>query len=164
MSPPRFDGLSRALAARLSRRGSLRSLLATGPAVALIGGGAVRADRAAAQDDDTNSSICALKFDGEVAFGPDEGTTLAGTLRMQIGRDGAIDGGAIEIDERTQLAVVGQATGRALNLRISVADGRWVTLTGTAAEDVRACTSRIEGMLSGPQRRDLGTWAAVPES
>jgi hypothetical protein len=163
MTPPRFDGLARALATRLSRRGSLRSLLATGPAAVLIGGAAMRVDRVAAQDNDTNSSICAMKFDGEVAVGPDEGTTLAGTLRMQIARDGAIDGGAVETADGTQLAVVGQATGRALNLRVAVADGRWMTLTGTAAEDVVTCNSRIEGMLCGPQRRDLGTWTALPE-
>jgi hypothetical protein len=166
MTPPKLDGFSKALTARLTRRRSLRSLAVAGPAALIAGTVVSPAARTAAQDqdNDTATTTCALSFVGEVSVGPDNGTKFAGTLTIRIKPDGAIDGGTLATDDGGRFAVVGQAVGRALNLRATVADGRWLTLTGTAADVVVACASPIDGLFCGPQRGDLGTWTALPTS
>lgn len=160
MGPARFDALAAALTARLTRRRALGTVGVAGLAVAAAGraahGGAV------AQDDDMSRQTCALDFAATVAIGPSAGRAIAGKLKLKIGPDGAIDSASLTTTDGQGYVAVGQALGRALQLRITVADGQFVALAGTGEQAVRLCSGRIDGTFGGPQGHDLGTWSAVP--
>ena len=155
MDGNRFDALSRSLAGRSSRRQTLRRLGAGGLGASLLGLAGRRGT--AAQDDETT---CTLTLVATVAVGPNQDDVFEGELTIVIGQDGKIDDGTFATTEGEDLAVVGQATGRALNLRITSADGDSLALTGTGQEDVVRCRGDIEGTFGGPRTGDLGTWSA----
>ena len=56
--------------------------------------------------------------------------------------------------------MVGQATGRAINLRAE-AEGGPIVLVGTTERDLAACRGAVDGLLTGPQAGDLGDWHAT---
>ncbi len=162
MDPNRFDALTRRTATATTRRDAIRGL-AGGGLLAVLGFKA--APDAAAQ------GTCTMTWTGNVRLGPDTGVMLvpgastpgelSGTLTISPGGDGAIDQGQLTLADGTTMTVVGQATGRALNLRLTDASGRVLVAVGTGEQAIAACSGRIDGSLTGPQNGDLGEWHAV---
>jgi hypothetical protein len=169
MDPQQFDALSRTLAHSSSRR----------RAIARVGGAGLLAGLVAAFGRDRSEAVpaaqgetCRLAIVATVRLGPDATermqTDVPGELRGEIsfalGPDGAIDAGRFLLDGGPEVPVVGQATGRALNLRAdlqAVQEGLALVLVGTAEEPVSRCTGAVDGMLTGPLPGDLGDWHAT---
>jgi hypothetical protein len=159
MDGDRFDAISRSFAERASRRGALRRLGGGGLGAALLGAVGVRA--ATAQGDEEKT--CELTLVATIAVGPDTDDVYEGKLTMVIGPDGAIDDGSLETEDGNTYDLVGQATGRALNLRITVKSGQYLSLTGTGQQDIILCRGGIDGTFGGPKTRDVGTWYAAKQ-
>lgn len=77
---------------------------------------------------------------------------------MQIGDGGAIDQGSFDTDDGTSHPLVGQATGRALNLRITMDQNSVLELNGTADIDLLLCRGGASGTFGGPSDTDIGSW------
>lgn len=156
MDQNRFDGLSRSLARRTSRRKAVRQLGAGGVAGgigAMLGAGVLRA-----QD---TAHTCELPIYAEVYVGPYLGTVYEGTLSLDIGGDGAIDSGVFTTLDGAVYPLVGEAEGRALDLRIDLGNGLLLTLTGTAENDFAICQGAAAGSFAGPEMGNMGTWTTV---
>src|SRR4051794_23322680 len=113
MEPNRFDDLSRSLAERTSRRLALRQVGGSGLAAGILA--AVGLRKAAAADGD---STCKLTLTARVASGPDATTAFDGALSLTITESGAIDKASLKTADGKRHAVVGQVTGRTVNLRV----------------------------------------------
>jgi hypothetical protein len=148
MDANRFDMLSRSL----SRRGSRRGLAAGGIAAGLA---ALGIERAAA------ANTCALQIQATTVTGTHKDTIYTGTLNIEIGDNGAIDNGSFNTSDGANHPLVGQATGRALHLRITLGDSQVLALEGTAANDLILCRGEASGTFGGPDDTDLGTWRTV---
>ncbi|MGI8476733.1 MAG: hypothetical protein ACR2OO_10220, partial [Thermomicrobiales bacterium] len=107
------------------------------------------------------SGACALKIVAKTAAGPHKDTAYSGTLNLTIGDNGAIDAGSFDRDDGSGAKLVGQATGRALNLRITLADKTVLELNGTAENDLILCRGAASGTFGGPGDMDFGTWRTV---
>ncbi len=149
MDPHQFDAFSRSLASRGTRRSALRGIGASGVAAGILTAFGVR--RATAAD------TCSLPILMTTSAGPNAGTSMAGTLDLEIGDEGAIDNGSFRTDAGASFAVVGQVTGRAINLRISSDQGAF-TLIGTAEIDLVLCRGDAAGVFGGAEDGDSGTW------
>jgi hypothetical protein len=152
MDGDRFDSLSRFLGRRTSRRLVL-GRAGAGGAGALAATVGLAHSRAAAQN------TCSIDLVATVLLGSSKDTTIAGKLTFKIGDDGAIDSAELVTDNGNSFSAVGQATGRALNLRIDLGDGTFLSLNGTAQQDVLLCRGAMAGVFSGPQADDLGSWS-----
>ena len=151
MDAGRFDALSRSFANRRSRRAALQGLGAGGLAAGLLG--ALGVERAPAA-----SGACELTIFAKTAAGPHKNTTYSGTLHLEIGENGAIDQGAFTTTDGASRLLVGQATGRALNLRITLGPNKILALDGTADNDLILCRGAASGAFSGPGDTDIGAW------
>jgi hypothetical protein len=151
MDAGRFDAFSRSLANRRSRRSALRGLGAGGLAAGLLT--ALGVERASAA-----SGTCALTIFAQTSAGPHKNKTYSGTLNLQIGDNGAIDQGNFTTDDGQSHPLVGQATGRALNLRITIAQNTVLELNGTADIDLIVCRGAASGAFGGPSDTDIGAW------
>src|SRR6476661_5881763 len=151
MDAGRFDALSRSLADRRSRRSALRGIGAGGLAAGLFA--ALGVERAPAA-----SGSCALTIFAKTSAGPHKNKTYSGTLNLQIGENGAIDQGNFTTDDGQSHPLVGQATGRALSLRITMAQNTVLELNGTADIDLLLCRGAASGTFGGPSDTDIGTW------
>lgn len=160
MDGDRFDRMSRAWAERGTRRNALRQLGGAGVLAGVAAAfGAQRSEAAvAAQADDFVT--CTFVLQGLTSAGPSKDDTWAGELSVDIGPDGQIDSGALTTADDA-FDLVGQATGRAINLRVALGDGKHLTLVGTAQSDVALCRGGIDGVLGGPEAGDTGTWTAA---
>ena len=166
MDPNRFDDLTRRSAMATTRRAAIRGLAGGGLLAALGVKGASSSKVGAAA-----ASTCTWSWTGNVRLGPDTGVMLAsgasqpgelkGTLSLPIGDDGAIDQGQLVLADGTTMAVVGQAVGRAVNLRLQGNNGNILIAVGTGEQAIGSCAGRIDGPLTGPQLGDLGEWHAV---
>jgi hypothetical protein len=115
------------------------------------------------------AATCRLAIAANVRLGPSAGALIKGTvpgelrgdLSFALGPDGAIDSGQLRVADGSTLTVVGQATGRAINLRVRVGSGQTLVLVGTAEQGLDRCTGAVDGLLTGPQRGDLGDWHAT---
>jgi hypothetical protein len=169
MDPQQFDALSRTLAHSSSRRRAIARVggagLIAGLATAL---GRGRSEALPVAQDET----CHLAIVATVRLGPDATermqTDVSGELRGEItfalGRDGAIDAGRLLLEGGPEAPVVGQATGRAVNLRVdleAIQEGLALVLVGTAEEPLSRCTGAVDGLLTGPLPGDLGDWHAT---
>lgn len=148
MDANRFDALARTLSRRRSRRGIAAGGVAAGLA-------ALGLERAAAQQ------ICALQIQATTVTGPQQNTIYTGTLNLNIGDNGAVDDGNFTTSDGVSHPLVGQVTGRALHLRITLAQGQVLALEGTAANDLILCRGAASGTFGGPDDLDLGTWRTV---
>ena len=160
MDANRFDELSRALAARSNRREAVRR---GGVLAAVAGAFGLGGARALAQDDEEDEQEtrrCEIAFRSVVVVGPNEEATFEGVLTLQIGEDGTIDAGTLETEGPRPYQVVGQAVGRAIDLRIEIDDDRALALSGVGERDVRDCRGKLSGTFAGPDFGDLGTWEA----
>jgi hypothetical protein len=155
MDADRFDRFSRTIAERSSRRQALRRFGSGGVGAALLGLAGVRV--AAAQD---GTKTCQFQLVATVVVGPDKDSGLEGELTVEIGDDGAIDKGSVKTTDGDTYNVVGQTTGRTIDLRVDLGDGDIMALTGTAEQDLVLCRGRIDGTFGGPNVQDLGTWTA----
>jgi hypothetical protein len=160
MDGNRFDAMSRSFAERASRRGMLRRLGEGGLGAALLG---VAGVRAADAQGNSQGKTCALTLVATVAVGPNKSHVYEGKLTMVIGSDGAIDDGSLATVDGKTYDLVGQTTGRALNLRITTANGQYLSLTGTGQQDIVLCRGSIDGTFGGPHTGDLGTWYAAKQ-
>ncbi len=162
MDPNRFDALTRRTAAATSRRDAIRTF---------AGGGLLAALGIKAVQDAAAQGTCTLDWTGNVRLGPDAGAMivpgaaqpgeLKGTMTLSLGGDGAIEQGQLTLPDGTSMTVVGQATGRALSLRLTDGSGRVLVAVGAGEQAITACSGRIDGSLTGPQNGDLGEWHAV---
>lgn len=118
MDPRRFDRWSKAVASSLTRREAVGGAGVAGLLAALMpwrGG-----NLAAAQAERTT---CTYEMEAAIAVGRgarNQTRMIAGELRITIEPDGAIDDGVLIDADGAESQVVGQATGRAINLRISL--------------------------------------------
>ena len=161
MDADRFDTVARLLAGRFSRRRIL-GRAGAGGVVAAVGavGGAAGLGRGPGGG--ARGRLLG-RPGGAVLVGPNEGRRYRGTLTFRIDDGGAIDDADWETDDGDRFDAVGQATGRALNLRIELDDGAVLTLTGTGERDLLLCRGAIAGLFSGPEAGDLGSWTTVDE-
>jgi hypothetical protein len=120
---------------------------------AMLGAGTLRAQG--------STQTCALPVYAEVYVGPWLGTVYQGTLSLDIGEDGAIDSGILTTLDGASYPLVGQADGRALDLRIDLGNGLLLTLTGTAENDFAICQGAAAGSFGGPEMGNMGTWTTV---
>lgn len=105
-----------------------------------------------------SSVSCRIQdFEATVHYGPDAGLSLGGVLTLQLDASGDTHGTLVRADG-SQVNVVGQVTGRAINLALDLGNGRRVVGVGTADADIRSCQGAIGGQLSGPEPGDLGDW------
>lgn len=167
MDDSRFDALAKSVAHAPSRRTLLRALggggLLAGLGVAL-GHNPAPADVAA----QGQGAACTVAFVGTVRVGPSAnqllaGGTTPGELRGQIGftldQKGAIAQGLMKFADGSSVPLVGQTTGRAINVRLDLGNAQQVFVAmGTAEQDLTACKGAVDGLLTGPQFGDIGDW------
>lgn len=154
-----FDTLAKAVAQPPSRRQLLR-LLGGGGLAAL----AVRGETPALAQ---SGPPCTFTFTGTVRVGPSAGQLLAGgttpgelrgTLTVAADPQGDIAQGRLAVTGGPTITVVGQISGRAINLRLALNAQQVVVAVGTAAEELATCQGAVDGVLTGPQLGDLGDW------
>jgi hypothetical protein len=157
MDPQRFDLLSKAIAGRLTRRRMLGGLGAGGLGAAILGDAPVLSAPGA--------TTCVYAFDATIDVGPSstvvQTKTISGELTITIGPDGAIDSGALIQSDGTNWPAVGQAVGRAINLRFSVPKTGAFIAIGVGRRAIASCTTAISGPASGPSQHDAGSWSAT---
>jgi hypothetical protein len=141
---------------RASRRSALRSAGFGAIGVAFFG--AARVSAAASQDVpvDPLYPLRAL-FDFHVRQGPGAGLHLSGDLKLDVDPAGAISGSWRLVDQSI-VQVVGQATGRAVNLMLMLSDGRRVFGVGTADFPLGGGSTIIGGVGTGPNEGDSADW------
>lgn len=105
------------------------------------------------------AATCSFPFHAEVYRGPNTGLAVAGVLTLDIEPSGSTSGALVQ-DGGAQLPLVGQTTGRAINLLFDLGDGTHLSGVGTADSDIRACQFHtILGPFIGPKDDDSGAWA-----
>ena len=163
MDPRQFDALSRTLARGLSRRQAVTRWSAAGLATA------IGRDREASARPAWQTETCSLEIVANVRVGPSAGTVLQGSvpgelrgdISFALSADGGIDGGRWRLEGSGELPVSGQATGQALTLRVQAGIGQTLVLVGAGEQDLIDCTGAVDGLMTGPQRGDLGDWHAT---
>jgi hypothetical protein len=167
----RIDSISRVLAARTTRRTTLRQggALALGAGLFGVTG---KAPMTAAQDttgerpDVPADAPCVMPFNAAIRQGPNAGTSYLGYLALITEESGTTTGAFITDDEQT-LAVSGQLNGQAANLIFTTEDGQSIFGVGTSAVDLATCHGAfytpMGGPLVGPGEGDLGDWAVITE-
>jgi hypothetical protein len=118
------------------------------------------------------ADTCTFGFEATVRVGPNTGKTVGGILTVEIDEQGSLTGSLISNsllppDEET-LAVVGQVTGRAINLAVQLQKsedettaGQALLGTGTAAFPISSatqCGGAMGGTFAGPAAGDIGDW------
>lgn len=154
MDQHRFDGFSRSLATRTSRRRVGAGGLLGGLG-AVLGVQGLRAQG--------TIQTCALPIYARVYLGPYLDTEYEGTLSLDIDETGAIDSGAFQTIDGQRFPLVGQADGRALDLRIDLGNGLLLTLTGAAELPFSVCQGAAAGSFGGPEMGNMGTWTTIAE-
>lgn len=119
------------------------------------------------------ADTCTFDFEATVRVGPNTGKTVGGILTAEIDEHGSLSGSLISnslfaTDEDQPIAVVGQVTGRAINLALQLQKsedettaGRALLGTGTAAFPISAatqCGGAMGGTFAGPDAGDIGDW------
>jgi hypothetical protein len=155
MDSRRFDAISRTLAERRTRRQAVRHLAGGGLSAGMAAGLAEPRTLRAAQ-----AGPCVLHLHAETATGPNLDAVYDGELSLDIDDDGNIDRGAFMTQEGS-FDVVGQTSGRGLNLRIELENDQALTLIGTGEQDIILCRGEMQGEFGGPLMKDLGTWTAT---
>jgi hypothetical protein len=162
MEPGLFDRWTRRLAERRSRRSALG--IAGAGAVTLLGIEAARA-----QDDDVGASedgLCRMQFEATVRFGPslesNEPFAISGLLAFKIGGGGGLSDASLTTEDGT-FPMVGQASGKAIAMRITLNENETLIAVGGGESSVRSCFGEYGGPASGPIRGDLGDWVAFAQ-
>src|SRR5687767_8466596 len=138
MDPIQFDALSRTVAEGVSRRRAVARFGAAGLLAALTS--ALGRERVARAVPAAQADFCRLEVVATIRLGPSTGATLGGSvpgelrgdLSFPLTADGAIDSnGQLRLEGGALFPVVGQVTGRALNLRVDIAPEQTLILVGT---------------------------------
>lgn len=160
MDPDRFDGWSKSLAIRPTRR----RVLTAGSGAALLGllgiRSRARAQPATGLGDD---GVCRLRFEASAAFSPEtDGRSgpIAGLLEFTVGDGGGITEGRLTLDSGEQHPMIGHATGRYVSMRIDIGEDALIAV-GAGERNVRSCAGIYGGPTSGPQEGELGSWSAT---
>jgi hypothetical protein len=168
MDDRRFDVLTKVFGRGLTRRRAIGRLAGGGLAATALAAAGSRAPSAAAAQEGTDQT-CILPFEATVRQGPSAGQDFSGTLAIKIGASGEIETGVL-VHDGTGIPVVGQITGRAVNLLLTTGDGQYVFGVGTSEADLRlACpeimaagiyaeSGAMGGPFVGPQPLDAGDW------
>jgi hypothetical protein len=93
---------------------------------------------------------CTGHFEAVVDQGPDKGLTLAGELVVSVDANGGMTG-TLKSAGEAEVAVVGQVTGRAINLALDLGGGRAMFGTGTLFQPISECAGTAGGPLVGPE-------------
>ncbi len=155
MDDKTFDSWTRSRAATTNRRSMLGWSLAAGVATALA-----RFQPAKAQFGGGGGCTWSVTLTSSLTTG----SSVAGTLVVQIGDDGAIDTGTLSLAGQAPAPLTGQVTGVAIDLLASLGDGTTASLTGVANGPFTTCPSSIAGFLANPDSGQLGTWQATSGS
>jgi len=167
MDEQQFDALAKTVARAPSRRQVLRTL---GGGSLLAGLGVALGRASAPAPIAAQGAPCTLAFVGTVRLGPSAGQMLAGgtnpgelrgTLSFTADQTGAIAQGQLQLADGSTVPLVGEATGRALNIRLALGGQQVFVAVGTAAQDLTMCQGAADGLLTGPQLGDLGDWHAT---
>ena len=105
---------------------------------------------------------CNILFEATIRQGPSTGTSLMGSLDFKLDRQGSLSG-TLTLKDHTEIPVVGQVTGRAVNLAMRLADRAYVFGVGTAFKNIdnEECGYALGGPFAGPKAGDLGEWLAI---
>jgi hypothetical protein len=147
-----FDNWTRARAVTANRRKLLGWSLTAGVAGALS-----RVLPASAQFDGASGSCT---YDIELTSSITAGATATGSLEFELADGGAIDAGSLTLQGQAAVPVVGQATGPAVDLLASLADGTVLSLTGIGSGPIAECPDALNGYLANAGTGQLGTWTA----
>ena len=93
---------------------------------------------------------CTGHFEAVVDQGPDAGLTLAGELVVAVDGNGGMTG-TLTPASGTEVAVVGQVTGRAINLALNLGGSKAMFGTGTLFQPISQCAGTAGGSLVGPE-------------
>jgi hypothetical protein len=96
-------------------------------------------------------------FEFHVRQGPSAGLDLNGVVTLQADASGALSG-AWTLADQTVVNIVGQATGRAINLLLRLSDDRVVFGVGTADRAWGDALTIMGGVASGPDSGDVSDW------
>ena len=160
MDADRFDSLSKRMAAPATRRATFGAMVASA-----LGIRALATTAQAAQ-----GQVCTMTFVTTVRMGPSlsqslttDGDTpgqLQGELSFALSETGNLENAAVKLPNGTTLPVVGQATGHALHLRITLEGRVAMVALGVGEADIATRKGAVDGTTSGPQIGDLGEWHA----
>ncbi len=169
MDADRFDTLAKRLVTPTTRRATLGAAAAGGLLSALGLGRAV--PHAVPQTRAAQRRTCALAFVATVRLGPSveqaltpNGTRpgeLRGELRFSLSESGALEDSTLLLPDGTSLAVVGQAIGHSLQVRIDLGQRLALVAVGVGEQEGAACQGAIDGVVTGPETGDLGDWHAA---
>ena len=113
---------------------------------------------ASAKSASTTSFNCAFKqFSAVVYEGPDKGLSVEGQLTLQVNQSGSLTG-TLKQTKGSDVLVVGQANGRAINLIFDLGKSRLLFGVGTLQQDIHTCEGAAGGPLVGPRGADSGNW------
>jgi hypothetical protein len=129
--------------------------------LALVGRGGAAVAAAQPAPIDPLQPLRAL-FEFHVRQGPSAGLDLSGDLSLNVDPAGALSGTWRLVDQ-TVVDVVGQATGRAVNLLLTLPDGRRVFGVGTAERGLGDAPTTIGGVGAGPAEGDFADWLISPQ-
>lgn len=149
MDSKKFDSWTRTRAAASNRRTFLGLSLGAG-----VAAGISRVLPVSAQFGQGGTCTYQISLTSSLTTG----VTASGSLAVDIGQDGAIDTGSLTLTGQAPASVVGQATGRAIDLLVSLTDGTTLSLTGVGAENISGCGGPILGVMSNPDTGQVGTW------
>ncbi|HET9662536.1 MAG TPA: hypothetical protein VFP05_19565 [Thermomicrobiales bacterium] len=154
MDSKRFDNWTRNRALRLSRRDALRLMGASGAAAAIP----------AFESSTLAQNTCSLTIHAETAGGPSAPASYDGTLQFTLDSDGNLGQATFTQASGSAQSITGRATGRAIDILLTLAGNQHLALTGAGAQPIGDCSGDLAGILSGPQPGDLGAWQATAET
>ena len=100
------------------------------------------------------------EFNQAITPGGSQAGQLQGELSFTLSNSGKLEQASLKLPDNSNLPVVGQTTGNALQLRINL-DGRVAMVAmGVGEDDIANCKGAVDGTTSGPQLGDLGEWHA----
>ena len=109
------------------------------------------------------SVSCSGSFKASTGLGIGEGLELLGSLTFQIDTSGALNG-SFAASGRSPIQVVGQVSGRSVNLAADLGGGQYLFGSGTAQSSANGCPMIAGGPLAvesapntGPAEQ-LGSW------
>lgn len=107
----------------------------------------------------TAAVTCLSQFEATVHHGPNAGLAVTGKLLFTLDHAGALTGGIATADG-SEIPVVGQANGRAINLTFQLDEQQYLFGVGSAENPITTCTGYWGGSFTGPASGDSGDWLA----
>ncbi|MGH2616734.1 MAG: hypothetical protein ACRDJC_15985, partial [Thermomicrobiales bacterium] len=161
MDGNRFDEIAKSVAAPATRRTALGALAASTLFTAL---GLKRVPAVAQEDAQEEELTCVLDFAATVRQGPSTDQpagTLRGELSFGLSNKGNLEDASLTLADGSNAAVVGQATGHSLQLRIQLGSNQSLVAIGVGEREIADCQGAIDGLATGPGVGDLGDWHAA---